>query len=106
MDEKLIFFLLISVTVGLRKRTQEREKKMPIYDHRATIPTDPTSMKLLLEHIRYSDSRIRTVSLVPDNLHPEKFVVDLWYKGSAKGWKTAKKRAESIGLMIEEGYKI
>ncbi|MQY82071.1 hypothetical protein GH157_00080 [archaeon] len=42
--------------------------------------------------------------MVPDNLHPEKFVVNLWYKGTAKGWKTAKKRAESIGLMIEEGY--
>jgi len=79
---------------------------MTRYDHRITISTDPTSMKLLLEHIRYSDSRIRMTSLVPDNLHPEKFVVDLWYKGSEKGWKTAKKRAESIGLGIEEGYKI
>jgi hypothetical protein len=83
---------------------RRERKKMSTYDHRVTIPTDPTSMKLLLEHIRYSDSRIRTVSLVPDNLHPEKFVVNLWYKGTAKGWKTAKKRAESIGLMIEEGY--
>ena len=63
-------------------------------------------MKLLLEHIRYSDSRIRRTSLVPDNLHPEKFVVDLWYKGSAKGWEMAKGKAESIGLVIEEGYKI
>ena len=79
---------------------------MTRYDHRITISTDPTSMKLLLEHIRYSDSRIRMTSLVPDNLHPEKFVVDLWYKGSEKGWKTAKKRAESIGLVIEEGYKL
>ena len=85
---------------------RKERKKMSTYDHRVTIPTDPTSMKLLLEHIQYSDSRIRRTSLVPDNLHPEKFVVDLWYKGSAKGWKMAKRKAESIGLVIEEGYKI
>jgi len=77
---------------------------MAQYDHRVTIPTDPTSMKLLLEHIRYSDSRVRRVSLVPDTLKPEKFVVDFRYNGTAKGWKTVKTRAESIGLVIEEGY--
>jgi len=61
-------------------------------------------MRLLLEHIRYSDSRIRSVSLVPDDLKPEKFVVDLWYNGTAKGWLNAQKRAESIGLVIVDGY--
>jgi hypothetical protein len=30
MDEELIFFLLISVTVGLRKRTQGKEKDVYI----------------------------------------------------------------------------
>ena len=62
-------------------------------------------MRQLLEHIRYSDSRIRSVSVIPDDVNPEKFVVDLWYKGTAKGWKVAKRRAESIGLTVEEGYK-
>ena len=75
------------------------------HDHRITITTNPTSMKLLLEHIRYSDSRVRRTELVPDDLRPEKIVVDLSYQGSASGWKMAKRRAESIGLVIEEGYK-
>jgi len=78
---------------------------MTQYDHRINLPTQTHFMFLLLEHIRYSDSRIRRVTQVPDSLKPEKFVVDLWYKGTAKGWKAAKERAESIGLIIEEGYK-
>ena len=78
---------------------------MTKYDHRITITTHWADMRQLLEHIRYSDTRIRRVHLLPDDLKPEKFVVDLWYSGNAKGWKTAKTRAESIGLVIEEGYK-
>ena len=77
---------------------------MTQYDHRITIGTSPMTMKLLLEHIRYSDSRVRRTSLVPDTLNPKKLVVDLWYKGSKKGWEQAKKRAESIGLTIVEGF--
>jgi len=77
---------------------------MTQYDHRVTIPTQAHFVFLLLEHIRYSDSRVRRTSMVPTSLKPEKFVVDLWYKGTAKGWKAAKERAESIGLIIEEGY--
>ena len=72
-----------------------------VYNHRITIHTNPESVKLLLDHIRYSDSRIRKTSLVPE-LNAEKIVVDLWYQGSAKGWKKAKERAESIGLVIED----
>lgn len=79
---------------------------MTQYDHRITISTYWADMRQLLEHIRYSDSRIRRVHLLPDDLKPEKFVVDLWYKGTAKGWKTMKTRAESIGLVVEEGYKV
>ena len=75
------------------------------YDHRITIPTYWADMRMLLEHIRYSDSRIRQVLLTPDDLKPERFVVDLWYTGTKKGWKAVKERAESIGLVIEEGYK-
>lgn len=73
-----------------------------VYNHRITIPTNPGSVKLLLDHIRYSDSRVRRTSLVPNDMKPEKIVVDLWYQGSAKGWKKAKERAESIGLVIED----
>ena len=62
-------------------------------------------MRQLLEHIRYSDTRIRRVLLLPNDVKPETFTVDLWYSGSAKGWKAVKERAESIGLVIEEGYK-
>ncbi len=78
---------------------------MTKYDHRITISTHWTDMRQLLEHIRYSDSRIRRVLVLPDDLKPEKFVVDLWYTGRKKGWEAAKTRAESIGLVIEEGYK-
>ena len=77
---------------------------MTKYDHRITIATHWTSMRHLLEHIRYSDSRIRRVSLYPNDRNPENFVVDLWYTGTKKGWETVKKRAESIGLVIVEGY--
>ncbi len=77
---------------------------MTKYDHRITIPIYWSYFRQLLEHIRYSDSRIRRVLLQPNDLKPEKFVVDLWYSGNAKGWKTMKTRAESIGLVIEEGY--
>ena len=82
-----------------------RGKRMKRYNHRITILTHWTDMRHLLEHIRYSDSRIRRVLLLPTDLNPKKFVVDLWYRGTAKGWKTMKTRAESIGLVIEEGYK-
>ncbi len=75
------------------------------YHHRITISTHWSDMRLLLEHIRYSDSRIRRALLSPDNLKPEKFIIDLWYKGTKKGWKVMKGRAESLGLVIEEGYK-
>ena len=74
-------------------------------NHRITIPTYWADMRQLLEHIRYSDSRIRRVLLLPNDLKPETFTVDLWYSGTAKGWEVAKERAESIGLVIEEGYK-
>ena len=77
---------------------------MTKYDHRVRIPVYWSYFRQLLEHIRYSDSRIRAVKVVPDDLNPEHFVVDLWYSGNAKGWKTMKTRAESIGLVIEEGY--
>ncbi len=78
---------------------------MTKYDHRVTIPTYWSYVRMLLEHIRYSDSRIRSVKMVPNDLNPEHFVVDLWYSGNAKGWKQAKTKAESLGLEIEEGYK-
>lgn len=71
-------------------------------DHRVTISTHWASMRRLLEHIRYSDSRIKTIELIPNDVKPEKFVISLWYQGTKKGWETAKKRAESIGLVIEE----
>ena len=61
-------------------------------------------MRMLLEHIRYSDSRVKRIRVFPTDLNPKVFVVDLWYKGTAKGWKQAKGRAESIGLNIEEDY--
>ena len=78
---------------------------MTKYDHRITISTHWSDVRQLLEHIRYSDSRIRQVTPTPDNLKATSFVVDLWYSGTAKGWKVMKTRAEAIGLTIEEGYK-
>lgn len=42
--------------------------------------------------------------LEPDDLKPVRFVVDLRYKGTRKGWAQAKRKAESIGLIIQEGY--
>ncbi len=78
---------------------------MTTYDHRIVISTHWADMRQLLEHIRYSDSRIRRVLLKPNDVNPEKFIIDLWYKGTKKGWEVIKGRAESIGLVVEEGYK-
>ena len=74
------------------------------YDHRIVIPPDPTSVYLLLEHIRYADARIRRVTRAPTDVKTERFIVDLWCTGSKKGWEQDKRRAESIGLKVEEGF--
>lgn len=68
--------------------------------HTLRIPITGRMFRLALEHIRYSDSRVRDTELNPSDVDPQWITIKLEYIGSRKRWKVVAERAESIGLKI------
>ena len=82
------------------------------FNHRIVIVPTVDEILHLLEHIRYSDSRIYDVNTYPESGKPQELIVDLIYVGTLSGFESHIKRfesyikrARSTGLEVQRIYK-